>query len=619
MISIFRSGAPAFSAARVALVASAACLAAAPAAAQSPANSLASFRERPPEDDFVYFVLPDRFENGDRSNDRGGLKGGRLQTGFDPAHKGFYQGGDLKGLTARLDYLQGLGITAIWLGPIYKNKPVQGAPGQESSGYHGYWITDFTQVDPHFGTRADLKAFVDAAHQRGIKIYLDIITNHTADVIKYRECQEGHCAYRGLADYPHSTKGDAAGAPINTGFAGIDKPHQTAENFAMLTDPNFAYTPYVPDAEKSVKVPAWLNDPIYYHNRGDTTFSGESSTYGDFAGLDDLFTENPRVVQGFIDIFGQWIDDFGIDGFRIDTARHVNPEFWQAFVPAMLDRAKAKGIPNFYIFGEVYDPDPGALARFTRVDGYPTVLDFAFQSAVTEVVAKNGPTERLARLFQMDALYEGGEATARKLPTFLGNHDMGRFAGFVRQGNPQASEDEIVKRVILGHAMLMFSRGVPVIYYGDEQGFAGDGGDQDARESMFPSKVAVYNDNKLVGSTKSTAVANFDPDAPLYRALSEMAAIRKADPALRSGAQIVRGYETKPGLFAISRKSGEKGETLVVFNTSNASVSAQVAVDAASLYWSSVRGACNATATAPGSYRVEIAPFDYLICKANVQ
>ena len=103
------------------------------------------FRARPPEDEIVYFVLPDRFENGDAGNDNGGLDGGRLTTGFDPTHKGFYHGGDLKGLIARLDYIQGLGATAIWLGPIYKNKPVQGGPGQETAGYHGYWITDFTE------------------------------------------------------------------------------------------------------------------------------------------------------------------------------------------------------------------------------------------------------------------------------------------------------------------------------------------------------------------------------------------------------------------------------------------------------------------------------------------
>ena len=103
------------------------------------------YRARLPEDEVIYFVLPDRFENGDRANDRGGLDGDRLATGFDPAHKGFYHGGDLKGLTERLDYIQGLGATAIWLAPIFKNKPVQGAPGQESAGYHGYWITDFTR------------------------------------------------------------------------------------------------------------------------------------------------------------------------------------------------------------------------------------------------------------------------------------------------------------------------------------------------------------------------------------------------------------------------------------------------------------------------------------------
>jgi neopullulanase len=586
-----------------------AALAASPVAAES-------FRDRPPEEEVVYFVLPDRFANGDETNDRGAVPGDRLDHGFDPAHKGFYHGGDLAGLTERLDYIQSLGATAIWLGPIYKNKPVQGSPGNESSGYHGYWITDFTQVDPHFGTREEMKRFVDAAHARGMKVYLDIITNHTADVIKYRECPENDCAYRSHADYPYSARGDTQGAWINEGFSGVEE--QTAENFAKLTDTDYAYTPYVPEGEEGVKVPAWLNDPVYYHNRGDTTFSGESSTFGDFAGLDDLFTENPRVVQGFIDIFGTWIDDFGIDGFRIDTARHVNPEFWQAFVPAMLERAEARGIPNFHIFGEVYDGDPGALARFTRVDGFPSVLDFAFQSTVTDVVAKGAPTASLARLFAADALYEGGVDAAKRLPTFLGNHDMGRFARFVREAYPDASDDEVLKRVILGHAMMFFSRGVPVIYYGDEQGFVGDGGDQDARADMFPSRVATYNDNDLVGTKATTAEANFDMRHPLYEAITGMAKVRGSDPALRSGDQIVRAYGDKPGLFAFSRRvAGSGGETLAVFNTSDKPISAQVQVDAGSLTWISLHGQCAAAATAPGSYRVELAPLEYLVCKSE--
>ncbi|MGV2495118.1 alpha-amylase family glycosyl hydrolase [Pelagerythrobacter aerophilus] len=586
-----------------------AVLAASPLAAET-------FRDRSPEEEVVYFVLPDRFANGDEANDRGGIAGGRLDHGFDPAHKGFYHGGDLAGLTARLDYIQSLGATAIWLGPIYKNKPVQGPPGNESSGYHGYWITDFTQVDPHFGTREDMKRFVDAAHARGMKVYLDIITNHTADVIKYRECPKNDCAYRNHADYPYSTRGDAKGERINQGFSGVED--HTAENFAKLTGADYAYTPYVPEGEEDVKVPAWLNDPIYYHNRGDTTFSGESSTFGDFAGLDDLFTENPRVVQGFVDIFGTWIDDFGIDGFRIDTARHVNPEFWQAFVPAMLERAEARGIPNFHIFGEVYDGDPGALARFTRVDGFPSVLDFAFQGTVTDVVAKGAPTANLARLFAADALYEGGTDAAKRLPTFLGNHDMGRFARFVREAHPGARDEDVLKRVILGHAMLFFSRGVPVIYYGDEQGFAGDGGDQDARADMFPSRVATYNDNDLVGTDATTAEANFDMRHPLYEAIAGMAKVRGSDPALRSGDQIVRAYGDEPGLFAFSRRiAGSEGETLAVFNTSTKPITAQVQVDTNSLAWTSLHGQCAAAATAPGSYHVELAPLEYLVCKSE--
>eukprot|EP01035_Chromulina_nebulosa_P039575 gene39575-biopygen26460 len=173
-----------------------------PLAAQTkPAQ--ASFRDRLPQDEVIYFLLPDRFDNGDPANDRGGLTGDRLKTGYDPTAKGFYHGGDLKGLIRRLGYIQDLGATAIWVGPIFRNKPVQGPSGQESAGYHGYWITDFTRVDPHFGSNADFKALVDAAHARGMKVYMDIIANHTADVIQYRECGTGsECPYRSIADYP---------------------------------------------------------------------------------------------------------------------------------------------------------------------------------------------------------------------------------------------------------------------------------------------------------------------------------------------------------------------------------------------------------------------------------
>ena len=171
-----------------------AVLAAALATAIAPATALGhhdrhgeahhSLREAVTDQNF-YFVMADRFNNGDPANDHGGLPPGKNegQSGFDPTGKGWYHGGDLKGLTAKLDYIQGLGTTAIWLTPSFKNKAVQ--PEDFSAGYHGYWITDFTQIDPHFGTNDDLRTLIDAAHRRGIKVYFDIITNHTADVIKY--------------------------------------------------------------------------------------------------------------------------------------------------------------------------------------------------------------------------------------------------------------------------------------------------------------------------------------------------------------------------------------------------------------------------------------------------
>jgi len=582
-----------------------------------PAAAQADYRARLPQDEVIYFLLPDRFENGDASNDLGGLSGGRLHTGFDPAHKGFFHGGDLKGLTRRLDYIQGLGATAVWFAPVFKNKPVQGAAGDASAGYHGYWVTDFTRVDPHFGTNAEFKAFVDAAHARGMKVYMDIITNHTADVIYYRECEGANaCPYRSIAEYPYQRLGGVAGRAINPGFAGAGL--RTAENFAKLTNPNYAYTIKVPPAEADIKVPAWLNDPIYYHNRGNSTFRGESSLTGEHTGLDDLFTENPRVVQGMIDIYGAWIDRFGVDGFRIDTARHVNPEFWQAFVPAIQARAKARGLPNFHIFAEVANDDfqPGILAQYTRRDKLPAVLDFAFKQGALRSIAGTSATEIWRDFFSQDVLYEGGEAAAVQLPTFLGNHDQGRFAFYVRKAFPQASDQEVLKRVMLGHVLMLTARGVPTIYYGDEQGFVGDGGDQDAREDMFPSRTAVYNDNNLLGTRATTAQSNFDPAHPLYRMIAELAAVRVREPALRRGATVLRAASDAPGLLAFSRILDGR-EVLVAINTSTRAIDENVAVPASTGRLTALAGRCRARVSAPGSVRISLPPLGYAICNAR--
>jgi len=587
--------------------------------AHSAGAAASSYLERLPEQEILYFLLPDRFAKSDRQPEpaRGG---GRLVTGYDPTDAKFYHGGSLRGIERQLGYIQALGATALWLAPVFVNQAVQGPPGHESAGYHGYWITDFMHVDPHFGTDADLHELVNAAHARGMKVYLDIVVNHTADVIRYRECPVAPCPYRSEADYPYTRRGGLDGAPINQGFLGLDAAHQTEENFAHLTRPDYAYTPYVPAGQEHRKVPDWLNDPIYYHNRGDSTWSGESVTLGDFFGLDDVMTEHPRVVRGMIEIFGYWIEQYRVDGFRIDTEQHVNPEFWRAFVPAMRARADALGIRNFHLFGEVATDklDTALLARHVREDGIPAVLDFAFAVAVHDMVAGDAGTAKLARVFADDEVYPGGAATARQLPTFVSNHDAGRFGYFVRRARPQIEAGEQLQRVVLAHALLLTLRGVPVLYYGDEQGYVGDGGDAGARQDMFATRVGQYAHEARLGTVTPDGGDHYQMTHPLYLAISELAHLRLAHPALLSGRQQTRAAADKPGLFAVSRFDPADGHEIVLaFNTSQQPIDTVIRVEARSGRFHALHGECSAQSAAPGSLRVHVPELGYIVCEAE--
>ncbi len=584
--------------------------------------------DRAIQDEVFYFVLPDRFYNADSTNDAGGYKGDKFSHGFDPTDKAFYHGGDLKGLTAKLDYLKGLGVTAIWMGPIFKNKPVQNDANGISAGYHGYWVTDFTQVDPHLGVNADLKELIEKAHAKGIKVFFDIITNHTADVIQYRECHDpGYtgphkagsgedCVYRTKAEYPYTTQGGPDGPPINPGFLG-DRV-QTEENFAKLTDPRWAYTPYAPEAEKNLKSPAWLNDLIYYHNRGESTYSGENSEYGDFVSLDDLFTEHPRVVRGMIDIYQDWIQKFKVDGFRVDTVKHVNIEFWQQFVPAITRYAQAQGIPGFFVFGEVYDPTPELLSRYTTEGQLPAVLDFGFQGMAASFVTTPKPTDDLKEFFAKDDYYIDADSDAYTLPTFIGNHDMGRIGHFIQQAaGSTASREEQLQRSRLAHALMYFARGVPVIYYGDEQGFTGDGKDQDARENMFPSQVTSYNDNVLLGADATTARDHFDTGHPLYQTLKRYGEIYQAHQPLRRGVQIHRYSDNAPGIYAFSRIDPASGQEYVLAFNNDARTRSATFKTWATGGFTPIHPVNGKPVTASETLTVEAPALDFVILKAD--
>lgn len=543
---------------------------------------------RPVSDDIFYFVLPDRFHNGDPSNDRGLASIPESFDGFDPTDKGYYHGGDLAGLTEKLDYLQNMGVTAVWLTPVLRNQAMQA----DSSGYHGYWILDFTQIDPHLGSNAELNKLIDTAHSKGMKVFFDIIVNHTADVISYRECHNEDGSFRD----PESVL-----CPFKT--------------YDQVTSGD-QYSPFVAAGREHLKTPAWLNDPQYYNNRGDNLWVGESVITGDFVGLDDLNTADPRVVQGMIDIYKNIMTEFKPDGFRIDTVKHVEMSFWEAFSPEIMAHAKALGLPQFHVFGEVAQGDAAFLSRYSTIGKMPATLDFQHFYTGIDVFAKGDSPQKLAKLVADDDYYRDHDSDATTKLTFMSNHDNGRFGLFINRAQPESSADEKLKRSLLSHAYMYFSSGIPVVFYGDEQGFTGDGHDKDAREDMMPSQVASYNDNILLGSDASTADDNFDTSHPIYRTLAQYADVYKAHPALRTGAQYLRYTSEQSGLFAFSRVDQSKGdEYLVVFNTSTQNQWQTLAATAES--YQPLLGASAALTAEDGKVTVALEGLSFAIYRAT--
>ncbi|GAB2772700.1 pullulanase-type alpha-1,6-glucosidase [Streptomyces chlorus] len=560
-----------------------------------------------------YFVLPDRFANGDTKNDRGGLTGSRLSTGYDPTDKGFYQGGDLKGLTQKLDYIKGLGTTSIWMAPIFKNQPVQGTGKDASAGYHGYWITDFTQVDPHFGTNKDLETLIDKAHDKGMKVFFDVITNHTADVVDY---EEKSYDYLSKGAFPYLTKD---GKPFDDADYA-----DGSRTFPRVDAGSFPRTPVVPAAKKNVKVPSWLNDPTMYHNRGDSTFAGESSEYGDFSGLDDLWTERPEVVDGMEKIYQRWVKDFDIDGFRIDTVKHVNMEFWTQWATALDAYAAKKGRDDFFMFGEVYSADTDVTAPYVTEGRLDATLDFPFQEAARQYASQGGGAQKLASVFGDDHKYTTDKANAYEQVTFLGNHDMGRIGTFLKQDNPKASDADLLKKDMLANELMFLSRGNPVVYYGDEQGFTGAGGDKDARQTLFASRTADYLDDDLIGTDRTHADDTYDTKSPLYRQISALAKLRKAHPALTDGVQQERYAADGPGVYAFSRtatgtRTGQDTtEYVVAFNNADEARKATFATGSARMTFRGIHGTdASVTSDAGKKITVTVPAGSAIVLKAS--
>ena len=235
--------------------------------------------------------MPDRFANGDPSNDTAGLVGDVLVHGFEPTNKAYHHGGDLIGLRERLPYLHGLGIGALWLTPPFTNRFVQGdgTIAGSSSSYHGYWQIDWDQIDPHLGTEADMQALIGRRarprHRR--------VLRHRRQPHRRRDHVRRGLHRLPIADGPPLR--DAAGTEFDPARV---RRHRRLPGARRRRPRSRTRRRSVPRPTRRSKSPAWLDDVTLYHNRGDSSFTGESDTFGDFFGLDDLFTEHPRRRRG---------------------------------------------------------------------------------------------------------------------------------------------------------------------------------------------------------------------------------------------------------------------------------------------------------------------------------
>ena len=487
--------------------------------------------------ELIYFVFPDRYLNGDTSNDN--------FPGYKPSDTAFFHGGDLKGLTGTceagdngLARIKNLGFTAVWVTPLV----VQQRPTPNGAGYHGYWGVDFLNIDPHLGTKADLIAFSQCAKKLGLKLILDVVTNHTGDVIRYKDR-------------------DA----------------------------------YIPSDLVNEKNPAWLNDLSNYHNVGDISNcwgEGSCSQLGDFYGLDDIATEKPVVFNGWAEVFGQWIKDYGFSGFRVDTARHVDNEFFKNWSPQINAAAQSVGIDDFTVFGEVWDVNPINLMNYIRRNKIQTVLDFPFQRSATEFASGYSDAYTIENLFNYDDLYTTATSSASNMVTFLGNHDMGRAGKIIesKRINPAA---ELLPRTLLGHSLMYLTRGIPSVYYGDEVGMTGtgSGSDQLARQDMFSTKVNFWKTEKRIGSSPIGTGNSFDvtDKHPIANHLKALATLRKANPGLANSSMQIR--YAKDYLFVISKKDSEENrEYVVAFNNSNKAIKATVTTATSTGGWKVLMG-----------------------------
>ncbi len=424
------------------------------------------------QEDVIYLIMPDRFANGDPTNDEPAEARGT----HDRANPRAYHGGDLRGIRERLSYLKDLGVTALWLTPILKNGAAQD--------YHGYGAVDLYAVDPHLGTIQDYQNLVAEAHKQGMKIFFDLVPNHVGP-------KHPWVAEPPLPDWFHGTQQhhtDSSAGPNGTFYGKTDQPTIANDPFETLSDPHAP--------------------PRLLRNLTEGWF---------FNILPDLNTENPVVAEFLLQDSIWWAETSGLDGYRLDTFPYVSRKFWATWHAGL-----HQIYPYLTTIGEVFHPDPtvtsffaGGQKRFDGIDsGLNTLFDFPLFFTLRDVLLRKAPAGRIADVLGHDSLY----VHADSLVTFFANHDVPRFASAA--GSSPARQK-------LAFGLTLTLRGIPELYYGDEIGIPG-GGDPDNRRD-FPG--GWPGDPQNAFSAEGRTAGQQD----LFAYVQSLLRLRREHPALQSG------------------------------------------------------------------------------------
>ena len=423
-------------------------------------------------DDVLYLIVPDRFANGDPTND----EPAEFPGSHDRSKARAYHGGDLRGIRDHMGYLKDLGVTTVWLTPIVKN----GAPED----YHGYGAVDLYTVDPHLGTMEETQQLVQAAHKEHMKVFLDVVPNHVGPLHPWVSDPP-------TPDWFHGTPKQhlSSFAPLKEDFYGVhEKKEPATDLLELLEDPHAS--------------------PAFRKNLTEGWFWGI---------LPDMNTENPLVVEYFLQNSIWWAESSGLDGYRVDTVPYVSRRFWEEWHQGL-----RRIYPRLSTIGEVFHRDPEVTSFFAGGrkgwDGIDTelttVFDFPIYFTLRDVLFHGAPAGRITDILRQDSLYPHPEY----LVPFVGNHDVTRLAG--ESGATPA-------KVRLAFGLTLTLRGIPELYYGDEIGMPG-GGDPDNRRD-FPGGWTGDAQNAFLREGRTRE------QKELFGYVQSLLRLRREHAALRSG------------------------------------------------------------------------------------